>query len=191
MTSLRSGSWWATTDGAFEPDIEDVAFHEAGHFVARHVLVPNAGFQVITVRPQRHAVGETFAKMVGGCQDFLDPTEGPDGVAFCETCAIGLYAGYAAQVKWKPISEERARLGAERDFQMAEDRIRRLYVEPPTAELLARSKHLLLEAAHQLVAEAWPAIEALARTLVRELTLDGMRARQIVAGVEDEIESIP
>jgi hypothetical protein len=175
-----------TIDASSEPEIEEVAYHEAGHFVARHVLLPHAGFEVITVHAHRHPIGDGFAKTLGDCQEYLDPTEGPEGTQFCETCAIGLYAGYAAQVRYRPSSEERAQLGALWDFEMAEAKIRRICGAAGSGEVVDRACRNLQKAAHLLVEDTWFAIDALAQALILHRTLDGMRARQMVAAGDDE-----
>ncbi|SRR6266496_1659559 len=179
---------WATMEDTEEVDIEEVAFHEAGHFVARYTLLPQEGFELVTVEPRTRAVDGVVQKMLGACEESVDPSEGAEGHRFWEPCAIGLYAGYAAQIKLRPGSEERARRGSCLDFRMARKLTVKLFDEPPSDELLVRSSERLLNAAHLLVNDTWPAIEALARALVAEWTLDGMRARQIVAGVESDIE---
>jgi hypothetical protein len=178
-----------TTAAELEPSIEEIAYHEAGHFVARHLLLPHDGFQLITVRAHRHPTGSTFAKTLGVCEEYRDPTQGPEGVQYCETCAIGLYAGYAAQARFRPSSEERARLGARWDFEMAQELVRRLHTEPVGADVLDRACRNLLNAAQQLVTDAWLSVDALARSLASDLTLDGMRARQLVAVSEDDPNS--
>jgi hypothetical protein len=179
---------WASMEDSYEVDIEEVAFHEAGHFVARYALLPQEGFELVTVEPRLHSVDGVTQKVLGACEESIDPSEGPEGQRFWEPCAIGLYAGYAAQVKLRPSSEERARRAAWLDFRMARELTFKLFDQPPTPEVLAQSGERLLNAAHLLVADAWPAIEALARALVAELTLDGMRARQIVAAADPETE---
>ena len=179
---------WASMEDSHEVDIEEVAFHEAGHFVARYALLPQEGFELVTVEPRLRADHGIVRKVLGACEESVDPTEGPEGHRFWEPCAIGLYAGYAAQVKLRPSSEERARRAAWLDFRMARELTFKLFDQPPTPEMLAQAGERLLNAAHILVADAWPSVEALARALVAELTLDGMRARQIVAAVEPDTE---
>lgn len=137
-----------------------VAHHEAGHFVARHVLVGlNANSNLSLARDAEG--GFT------GTSPSLDPPPYPspdfsrDDPATLELQVVILFAGAAAELRFDPARQDDVRLMARGDLDLAAEWISNGLKD---AE---REQELKLAAA-TLVAQHWPAIHALAESLLAE-----------------------
>lgn len=147
------------------PD-DEIAHHEAGHAVVEVVLgtVPDY-VTIVQDGSAGGASGHTGGhKMVHGPSGFDQMTVS--------------YAGYAAHVKFAPHAEERARIGAQPDFEKAKQCMSSYRTSPGEPEALMASKR---SEAARLVDEHWPAIQRVAQALVVEKTIDSARLQQLIA----------
>lgn len=137
-----------------EQSLEEVAHHEAGHAVASYALGRFDSVYRVTIVPTNDYLG------------IVDGSFDDDGTQACvEDHITGLYAGFAAQVRFDHVSEERARAGASDDDAKADDLMRFLPRE-------GADESVFRDRAASLVEQHWPKIEALARQLLVHRTLD-------------------
>jgi hypothetical protein len=155
---------------------ESFAHHEAGHFVAAYIYAMHESITAVSMA----ADGDTAGANHG---DGSLPLAEYGSLEDVKHLIVGLYAGYAAEVKFDPSRKEVARRTASHDDEEAERWIEALY--PQRRERAERAQNLRFIAA-TLVSEHWPAVAALARELVEHRTLEGYEAAWIVAIAEGE-----
>ena len=140
------------------------AYHEAGHLVIGSLF----GFRCasVSIRPDesRGSLGRVVP---------LDRSEGSREVIEQRLCT--LFAGWAAERRFSPGEEREAREAAWGDDAQAEGYLERLGMRTHTA------RHLLRARTAALIEQHWPAIEYVARALLRHEELDGDEAERLCA----------
>ncbi len=156
-------------------DVDDfaIAYHEAGHYVVAHMFGHHQDGLTIEPDSEKGSLGHTTPMEDPGTFTYANDEERLERIAQ-EVCT--LYAGFAAQIRVQPGIEERARLGARRDFEAAEGWLGR---EGLDDALMVRTM--------ALIEEHWPAIGRLALALLAARTLDEAEAEAYVV-TEDEDE---
>ncbi len=147
------------------------AFHEAGHFVAHHYLVPSEV-------PVRFGIFDDG----GGYYAWGAPPSGePDDPGKMRGRVVAIYAGAAADLRLDPSREEAIRADAKHDDEQATKCLDRL--GELDREVMYRGQ------ARAFVADHWREIQAVAATLLELETLRGDVAEMVldlVNGVDVE-----
>lgn len=136
------------------------AYHEAAHLVAGHLLTPRAGQLELSIERRGDTLGRVIA---GGIQD-------GDGVREVEGMIVFLFAGYAAEMRLDPDAEQSARIGANDDFDAADEHVKYL-----TRGVVARNhrRDALLKRTHRFVRDHWKEITAVAELVLEVKRLTG------------------
>ena len=151
-------------------DRKATAYHEAGHFVALHVLLPTSYELEITIRPGEGFLGRVLHE---GWESWLGP-----GMTEKQTAAmieamrhqvVMAFAGYAAQRLVDPEADQR---GSASDDECAREILALLEEESLESEYRQRTAEFVLE--HRA------AIEAVAGELLEHESLDPSEAATIM-----------
>ncbi len=161
---------------------EETAYHEAGHAVATYVL--GQPFEYVTIVPD--AAGGSFGHVEGIGAAYLDETTLKRQREVARIEAVTLVAGPLADARWVEAEPAFWRSSdVSYEYECAEANLRDVY----TSE--RRVQEVMGEAvthAQQIVAEQWPAIEALAAALMARETLDYRDAVRIIRAAQSEEE---
>jgi ATP-dependent Zn protease len=151
---------------------EHVAHHEAGHYVAAYFDAMHDSIFRVTIAPSSGVAGRNTGE---------HPLGEEWSAREAHQVVVGLYAGYAAEVRFDPSREREARLCASSDDEIADALLRSICkarTERWEWEQLSRSR------AAAVIVEHWHAVTALARELLDRTTLEGDEAAWIVAIAE-------
>jgi hypothetical protein len=155
----------------------DVAFHEAGHAVAA-VLLKVCEVDGVTIRPGEDFAGRNYTRTMPYA--WAGPAQ-----RFHHALAVVYYAGAWAGTLRNPTEECIApgdlfkvapRFGCARDFEAARETLARAKYRHHGA-----AQRRAWRAAEAFVRKHWPAVEAVARALVRRTTLDRHTLESIIA----------
>jgi Peptidase family M41 len=147
--------------------LRSVAFHEAGHFVAKHVL-HRAPPYVVTICPEDDALGQNKGDLALPAE--VTTTE-------LENLLVTLFAGRAAQLRFRPEQKKEAKAGAVDDDAKATELMKLLGFSRAENRRWERS---LRTRAGILVTRHWKAIRSLAHNLITYRILAGDEASLIV-----------
>ncbi len=140
---------------------EQVAYHEAGHFVASYMLTPSSYRATVSIRPSREEGTE------GHCF-----SEGP----WCEEQYLAepviYFAGFAAERRYNPNADPR---GSGLDGEKAREILELLGDVALEDEYRAK--------ADTLIADHWAEVEALAEELLRQETITAPGEAEIVIDI--------
>jgi hypothetical protein len=152
------------------------AYHEAGRFVAHYFHAGHAQANRVTIAASVEAARQHRCE---------DPLWQEPSVREIQRLIIGIYAGFAAEVRFDPSCEKdvSTRRAASRDEEKAQAYL--LVAHGRTKER-AECEIRLRAQARLVVVEHWDAVTALALELLEKTTLDGYEAAWIVAIAEGE-----
>ena len=153
------------------------AYHEAGHLL----IGSHFGFlcSSVSIRPdeERGSLGRVVALEGPVCGKYRSGWGGQWSVEVSretlEQWMCVLFAGFAAEVRFAPDARDAAREGASGDDKQAENYLER-------ARMATNStRHLLRARTAVLIDQHWPAIQYVARALLREEEFDSHEAARI------------
>lgn len=145
-------------------------YHEAGHYVVLHYLLPRRWGIELSIKKKEGKLGHIVDEGLGD-----NPSD--DEI---EREIVVLYAGYASEIHCDPDCRKRARIQAGEDFEKAEDLMAALARSADDRE--ATDERLQLWANDSIV-KYWPVIEVLASELLKYKKLDGFEADCIIDAV--------
>lgn len=156
--------------------IRGVSIHEAAHFVLTNILCPTHQQVKVSIAPEHRTLGRVLGETLFSQENF--------SIKDIESEVITLYAGYVAEMLFCKTQVRIAKMGAQDDFDVANDVLRNTKF---AGLKLRRLKERLLSRTKTIVKKYRSTIEVLASELRRYKTLEGDEAVLIVAlSLEDK-----
>lgn len=150
---------------------EAAAYHEAGHFVAKAVLMPDVWCLRVTIVPGGSVLGESEG--LEDCRTGVTPS-----LHQVLPIATVLFAGGAAELR-HTRDRNSAELRSLDDVREARQLLRT--VEHGGAKV-AIMEEQSRACADEILAQHWDDVEVIARALLQHETLDGEEAEGMIAG---------